>query len=331
MKKMIAILVALMLLAMPFASAESVLRLANPTLSMNMNGETMNFDLTGTELCLALNQLNEDTVALKLFINGNGETLFAIDANLTASAVLVSATGLSKVLSVPIPEELLQSIEKMDLGGGFQLPEEVTEKISNIVMSAIEVDEETGAIRVPHTALNDVLTEVLPYLDQAPVPGLNTEEVKKAIEDMKANDSGFDLIGTFDSAEDGSSSAVFSLYPVQNGELSETPLGTLGLDIADNGFTLTVDVGDEGALTLSFVDGLFTLAFQSEKEGMDMALTCEIGATEADVELVELDAANAVDVTALSEEDIQTLSNELMGGATGLLGHVFSALQNPAA
>lgn len=323
MKKMVAILVALMLLALPFASAESVFYFADPTLKMNAGGENMSFDLTGMELCVAANQVGENVVA-KLFVTGGGETLFAIDLNVAGYTVLLTATGLSSVLSFTVPEEALQSVMSASSGAGIQIPDEVMEKVTNIITQSIQMDEQNGTIRIPYTAVNDVLTEILPYVDLSSIPNANADEIIAKIEELKQANSGVDLVGSFSSEDNGNFALEFSAYPVQDGTAAETAVINVSTASADGNFTLLVDVGGQGSLNISLIDGLLTVALNAP--GTQFELTGKPGSRDADVELVQLDGSNAIDITQLSEEDTTKLGQELMMGASGLINYLYSAL-----
>ncbi len=321
MKKLLAVLIAIMMLAMPVAFAQEVFTFADPVLSMGELGE---LDLTGLELNFAGGTVG-DATALKLFINSTDGTLFTVDANVVGETVLLTASGLSSVYSIAIPANVT---DKLDLSN-FQIPDEVVEEIGGIVMQSIEFDEENGTMRIPYTAVNDILEKVAPYLEQLDIPGLNIEEVTEGIAKLKENNSGIDLVGAFTTEEDGSMAVDFSAFVVENGVFAETAAFEFALGISDTGFVLSVNLGDQGTLEVSFESGALYVALT--QDATVYSLTGKVGTTEADVEFVELDAANAVDIESLGEEDMAKIGEELMTGASGLISFLMSAMSSAAA
>lgn len=322
MRKLIAVLVALMLLALPFASAETVAYFADPTLKMSMGGQDTNIDLTGLELCIAAKQVGEN-IAAKIFVNGQDKMLYAIDFNVVGTTVLFTATGLSDVFSATVPEEALQSVSGME-AGNFQVPDEVVEKVTGILMSQIEMNEEDGSIHIPYTAVNDILSELVPYLGDMNIPGLDTNDLAAKIDQLKQSNSGLDLVGTFASDDEGNTAIEASVYLAKDGVVDENAVFALSLAVQQNGFVLIVDLGDMGSLAITFVDG--ELAVAVEAQGTSFELSGKVGTKEADVEIVELDGTNAIDVTTLEGDAAEQLGNQMMMGASELMSYVYSAL-----
>ena len=92
---------------------------------------------------------------------------------------------------------------------------------------------------------------------------------------------------------------------------------------------LSVNLGDQGTLEVSFESGALYVALT--QDATVYSLTGKVGTTEADVEFVELDAANAVDIESLGEEDMAKIGEELMTGASGLISFLMSAMSSAAA
>lgn len=331
MKKLIALLIAMMMLTISVASAESVLSISDLKMSTTTDGEETTIDLTGLELCIAGDELEDGVIGLKIYVNGNGETLYTVDVNIVGDTLLMTATGLSSVLTMAIPEEL--PTEELDLSDGFELPDEAVEKITNILMESMEVDEENGTVRIPYTAVNDILGEALPYLDPAKMVGVDLEQFKAQLDEMKANDSGFDLVGSFASEDESGFAADFSVYTVDGGVVADEAAFGMTLAASDNGFALAVDAGEAGGLLVTYAEG--QVAFALEAGDNSFALAAKIAEVEADVALTKLDPANAIDIENLSDEDSEALGTELTNGLGDLMNYVFSILapaeEEPAA
>ena len=318
MKKILAVLVAVLMMALPFASAQEAFYFADPVLSM---GEGMDVDLTGLELVFAGGLAGEKD-AVKIIVNGNGETLFTIDINVVGTTVLMSATGLSNVYSFTMPEEMGQGLN-LDFSN-FKLPDEVVEQVTGIVLGAIEIDEETGEMRIPYTAVNDILELVAPYLDQVNIPGMNVDDLIKGLAQMKESDSGIDLRGSFGGDEDGSFTFDFSAYMVDGGVIADEAAFGISMAMAEGSFAMNIDAGEQGNVTIGLEGEQLSIAFVSNET--QFSLTGKAGNTDVDVDFVELDGTNAIDFNTLSEEDSAKLSEEFMAGAGALISFVMGAL-----
>ena len=101
MKKIIALLIALMMLALPFASAETLL-ISSPVLSAA--GQTI--DLSGLEIAAGINS-DENLAVVQIDFNGNGQKLYGITLNVTPDGrVLIAPDGISNVYYMDVPVDV---------------------------------------------------------------------------------------------------------------------------------------------------------------------------------------------------------------------------------
>ena len=315
MKKLFALLLALMMLALPFASAEQAFTFSDPVIVVNM-GEEMTIDLTGLQLLIAAGQVGE-IPAVQIDINGDGQKLYGISMNITQTEALVALDGVSQVLKVAIPEAAT-SAANLDLSG---LDIDM-DALMETLMNGIQVEDDT--ITVPYTTVNELLAQVLLAFEGMEIPGVDTTQLTEAAEELLASNSGVTLVGSYTQDEDGSMAVAGEAYLVQDGEVQEESLCSLGLAIVGEAVTISLDVKDMGSFGL-VIDGE-QITISADVMGTSFSLTGKVGSTEADVEFVELDGTDAIDANAMTEEQSEQLSNELMAGASDLINYVYSAL-----
>ena len=317
MKKMIAILVALMLMAMPIALAEPSFTLKDPVLKINM-GEEMNLDLTGLELVLVGGELG-DKAAAEILINGNGETLFSIHANVIGETVLLTADGLSNVYSIKIPADVTSSMEGLQ---GIQLPEIDVEGIMEILMGSMEMDGNT--IRIPYTAVNDVLEKLVPAVEGLEIPGINLDPAQfaDAVKQLKDTNSGITLEGSYAEADNGTAISA-KAFMIQDSAASADPLFTLDVAVGED-MSFNLDIPGQASLSFATSGEKFTLAMSADGTGFELTASAIVGETE--VSFVELDGANAIDVETITEEQATAMTQEVMGAAGNLINFLYGAL-----
>ncbi len=316
MKKILALLIALMMLALPMASAETVFTFADPVLKLNM-GEEQTIDLTGLELVLAAGELDNDSIGLKLSINGE-EPLFCLKAMVIDNQLILTADGLSNTYFVVLPERV-QNIQN------FELPENIDlEAVIDTVVNGIEMDGDT--IRVPYNVINDALSQLVPALKDVEIPGVDMNDFADNVNKLIESNSGITLEGTYNET-DGGMDVAAKAFLVQNGEASADPAFNLTLSLGEN-ISLTIDVADVGSFSFSVVGDQVTIA--ASAEGQSFSLTGKVGTREEDVAVENLDAVNALDLQNLTDEEQEQLGSELMNAADGLITYFSSAMGDAA-
>ena len=317
MKKLLAIVVALMMLVAVTASAETVIKIADPVMVVNLE-EAQTIDLTGLVISIAGGLVDEIPAARVEILNGD-QLLLGFDANI-ADKVLLTIDGVSGVYSVAIPEQAA-SVASLDLSG---LDIDLDALMSS-VMDAVEIDGNT--IRIPYTAVNEILEAIAPAVEKLEVPGADLSGFADAIADMKANNSGITLEGTYEETDDGFSLAA-SLIPVQNGEAADEA-AKLSVNMDGDSITAKVEVPGQATFAFTMVptdDDMLLVTINVEAEGQNVELKFKLSSTEADVTLKALDGSNAIDLQNMTDEQQQQFMGELYQAAGGLLGFAMSVL-----
>lgn len=320
MKKIVALMVALMMLIASAACAESII-IADPVITLNMGGEQV-IDLTGLQLSIATGEANGNP-ALQIDVSGNGSKLMGISANVTGEALVFAVDGVSGTYCVPL-EAIMSQMNvstNMDLSS---LDIDV-----NALMTAIQngVEFDGTNFRVPYTTVNEVLEIVAPAMASIEIPGVDMAEFTDGVAQLKESNSGITLEGSF--AQDGDNmSAALNLIPVQNGEAGAAAM-TMNADMGDNGISVVVDIPGQANLYLKAApteSGTVAVSVGGNASGMSFDFSCIVGASDADVAFQALDAANAQNVLELTEAQQQQLLGELQGAVGGLIGYVMGAL-----
>lgn len=320
MKKTIAILIALMLLVTAAASAESVFSFADPVLTLNM-GETQTFDLTGLELVIASEEMNGG-IAVQIDINGDGNKLLGIAMNIVGDTAVFAIDGVSNVYSVQVPMGAVSSVASLDLSSldiDF-------EALVGSVLSSIEMDGDT--IKVPYTAVNDVLEAIAPVLGSIEIPGLDASQVADLIAQLKQSNSGVNLEMTLTQGEDTVSVSAKAI-PVQDGTAATEAALIFSFNMDESGLSLNIEVPGQGAFYFNaspIDDEKVKVNLGGNAQGAGFELSGIASSGEADVEFAALDAGNAINIESMTEEQNEAFMGELMGAAAGLIGYVYTAL-----
>lgn len=319
MKKVLAILIAVMLLLTAAASAESVFSFADPVLTLN-TGETQTIDLTGLEVVIASEEMNGG-MAIQVDVNGDGNKLLGISANVVGEKVVFAIDGVSNVYSAEIPVGAVSGVASLDLSA---LNIDV-EALMTTVMSSIEMDGNT--IKIPYTAVNEILEALAPALEGMEIPGVDMSQLADTVAQLKQSNSGISLEVTYAEAEGGMSFSAAAI-PVQDGTAGDVALN-ISFEMGDSGMNARIEAPGQGAFYFNMqpVDDVkVKVNLGGEAQGMGFDLSGIASSTEADVEFAALDAGNAIDVQSMTEEQTEAFSSELMGAAMGLIGYVYGAL-----
>lgn len=339
MKRILAVLLALMLLAAPVAYAETAdaVSLSDIQLYMLDGEEETTLELTGLKLLFAT--VDENTLAVNVL--GDGELLMNAAAKLDGDKLLwtVDGIGTTYYMDVPVPT---------GEGGGFSMDLEgvdmdaILENLFNAATITKEGDEDLY-FSVPYTAVNEALAALLPLAGQLPnSEAINASELEQAIQNLKSNDSGVNLEGWISTSETETYIEV-DLYPVEAGTASEDPSGALYIDLQQEGeeisfaveadaiegaeetmlfsisfsmadsFDLSVKLMEEVNIGMGFnpADSRAYVAF--EAEGITMDLSCAIGSEEG-AEIVPCpvgDADGAVSVNDMTDAQKEELMNSM--------------------
>ena len=295
MKKLIAVILAVLLLGSTIACAETgpVLDLKDPVLEFSSGEESGSLDLAG--LTLRFGVLGEgDDACLVLNILGDGEPLFAAAAQLDEGRVLVAADGLSHSYAVPMTGAQFVGSSDEDGSAMAALGSDLMEKL--MAEAEIGMEGERITFRLPYTAVNKLLREMLPMLDKVP----NLDEIVEQLDEMEAQGQGFEVSGSL-SMTDGFD-AELDLTPVEGGEAAEKPavrmLVNFEPDEEGGDFYLTVLTPDEGD------DPVFMLVGYYRSYEAGLSLHVEVY---ADTAAVAGDSPSAVFDVIMDEEFVMQL------------------------
>ncbi len=315
MKKMIALLIALLMLALPFASAETALTVSDPVVVMNMGGEETRIDLAGLAVIVAAGDV-DGVAALRLEIAGDGNKLYGVSANVLSDRVLVTGDGMSSVYFIQVPADVSGMTR-------LEIPEIDLEPIMEALINSVEIDGDT--IRVPYTAVNDLLAALAPSIESVEVPGVDVSQFTDIVNQLKESNSGINLEGSYTESDAGMNVSAKG-FMVQNGEASPEALFDAKVEIGE-GVNFTFDA--QGASMHAGLNGdKFNIGGSADGSSFDLSGTVAFG--ESDMQLTALDGGNAIDVQNLTAEQLEKAQGELMSNAYGLIGYFLTKLA-PAA
>lgn len=365
MKKLLAVLLTLMLVLpnTVFADTAKLFTLSDASLSMYSDGEEQNIDLSGLKIVLGAVGEADDTLAINVL--ADDEVVFAAGLKADGDKVLISVDGLSNTYYVDMPEmevntEDLQETEFDFSGIDFNA---IAENFVNAIEFGTE-DDGTMTFRVPNSAIAEALDGLLPLLDQVPegsIPAEAKEEIISKVAEMKDTDTGFELNGTLSTTDDGMSLTA-NFVPVTEGKADENPAlvlnGTMSAsEEGDMLFTFAVSTTDSesgemaeiisgnfgnmggvatctitilGQYTVNFTynaaEGTVIIGFVMGEE-MFCTLSVKVGTEEnGEITVCEFgDAASAINLQTLDEEQSQQFIDEISEAASGLVSFLLSA------
>ena len=250
MKKLIALILAVLLLGSAAACAEStaVLDLKDPLLDLTVFGESVTIDLAGLTLRFGLYGEEHDPT-LGLNILGDDELLYAASVRVEDGRALLAADGLSHSYAFAMPGA--QMVGEADESTNEEMATLGAELMGKI-MAAAEIGMEGDRItfRLPYTAVNDLLRELLPMLDNVPnVSVTDAEELLQELDEMEERGDGFELSGSLGMSDGFAASLVVT--PVEGGVTADEPAFLLDAAMTPNAegadFELTLRVPSEGS------------------------------------------------------------------------------------
>lgn len=377
MKKLIAILLAVLMLGSATAWADEAFVLADPVLEVTVEGEDepMSLDLTGLALVMG-GDSEKQRFAVNLI--GQDELLFAASAQLDGDRLLIGIDGLSKTYCVTVPENAPVSTDG-------NLSVELDPAILEAVLSEVELDFEGDSIlfRLPYTAVYKLLQAIRPSLEDRE----DAQELLDQLDQMEAEGSGVELSGSLKVAdgtegqllvqkvekgvvaeqpilqidfsavtgeEDGldfsariSTEEEGSLQPVlglegsvnnqdedftadvtvlsyENGESEVAALVSLASD--DTAFRCEVELPETLQMGVSYDKAEKLVRLYGEAEGLNGSLSAHVTTEERELSYCEFDAANAVDLQNLSEEEQAAFREELQGVLTPVISYLMPVL-----
>lgn len=287
MKKLIAVILAVLLLgsAVAFAESAPALDMKDPVLEITKEGETALVDLNGLTLRVGALEVEDESYVV-LNILGNDELLFRAAACGRDGRVLIAADGISHSLSVP----LVSSSESAPAAAeaGEEEPSLADALLAKLMESAeVGFDGDAITFHVPYTATNDLLREMLPMLKSVP----NAEELLAQLDELEAQGNGFELNGTLRMSE--GLHIVLGVTPVSEGTAADSAAFQLRLDAnkTDDGldFVAALSVPAAGEGDVFRLEG--TVA--SSDDGMSAHLAVYLPVSDADEPAAALDLAAA--------------------------------------
>lgn len=306
MKKIFALILALLLLGSTFACAESTnaLTISDPILDMTTDGQNVTLNFEGLTLRFAAVSVDEKPVVVADVL-GNGDVLFSAAAQIDGRHVLLTATGLSHSYGVDLPGE-----GEASLSVDFQLDSSVIESL--MAQAEIGMDGTNITFHLPYTAVNGLLKEILPQLEQIP----NSEELLGQLEELEKNDSGVNIDGFVSMSFDR---GQLSITPVENGQAAEQPAAILDgeLSMFDDGLDATIyfTIPEESADPV----GCMELTFRSGDESVKLDVNVYALAGSAKSKLAEFDFSYD-ETFSLEIEVVDTLDFEVdFDPASGML------------
>lgn len=352
MKKLIAILLAVLLLGSITAYAENAkaLSVSDLVLDVTADGEPTHIDLSGLTLKLAiLGEEGQPALALNVF--GDGKLLFNAGIVVADGRVAFTADGLSHSYSAALPEEVPVEMPSVSVDP------EVAQEIAQILMTGIELEDADGVMnfRIPYTTVNELIDKIVPIV-QENASGADLSEMLDAIEQMKAADGGFELSGTVNTSDPEAISGELRVTVVDGGVADESPVALLGFTgsmageemsfhieffAGDRGAalekvaTMELRLGDALVLEITVDDTLILLSFTPETGALALGVRDEdfelnFGATvkvgEDEIAVCAVDTAGALDIESLGDAELEALQNELMTAASGLIGYLLPVI-----
>lgn len=271
MKKLLAIVLALMLLtaSAAFAETATVVTYANPVVSVTQDGQTQTIDLAGLELTLSAGLVGEEPQAgedgaeaadtrvptILLDVVKDGEALLSGEAQFIGTALVLNLDGLSRPIAVDMTQAgemavggyrqmfaALPEMAKSSLPAftGVQIPKvDLMSLAGSLPMLGIEpVTTENGvSFELPAEMVNMLLTMIL---QQVPAEALESTGLADVLNQLQAN-GGFALRGNI--SDDGTTGVLtIGVHPVAEGATADEAALTVNFSSAENADVLSVDM-----------------------------------------------------------------------------------------
>lgn len=274
MKKLLAIVLALMLVTASAALAETatVLTVANPVITVTEGGQTNTAELTGTTLTIAAGMAGEEPVSdedgfvednrvptVQFDIVKDGETLLSGELQVIGERMIVNLEGLSRPLAADMSmaggmagqgyKKMFASLpdmakNKLPKFQGVNIPKiDLLSIASSPVLGSLisfTTTETTASFELPAEMVSAILSMIL---QQVPAEALQSMGLQNGLDDILGG--GFALKG--DIADYGESAALtVGVYPAVDGVTADEAFLTITFTSAENSDVLAVDVSMGG-------------------------------------------------------------------------------------
>ena len=358
MKKIVSLLLCVLFVcALPTAAlaAEDAncFSISDISLDATVEGQNISMNFEDLELAFALAEDDSNTLVLNIF--DADELLLSGSAKLDGTRLYFTVDGMSHTYYAEVSEESDSSASAAS--SSISLSEEELEAITEQLMSQLEISQDgtTTTFRLPYTAINQLLEQFVPVFSQIPTLDSDTlGELESAIAEMKENDSGVEINGSFD-ISDTAISGVVNFLPVANGTAADAPAAYVNFEAnigsemlikgdvnvqEDSGysqalaFTLTMGdtfdfemLADDATVHVSFDPASSRLLLEFHQDEIQFSFGATVGVSERELSVCPLgDLSAALDIQSLSEDEMTALQNEFMAASAKLIGSLYSVL-----
>jgi len=360
MKKIVSLLLCVLFVcALPAAARAdnaSCFSVSGISVDASMEGQTLSLDFKDLAFIFSLVEDEAGQLAVINIFDGD-KLLLSGSGTLDGRRLYFTVDGLSHTYYADIPVE--DDTANSASGSGISLSEEELQAIVEQLMEQLEINQDgtTTTFRLPYTAVNQLLEQLLPVFAQIPTLDSDTlDKFESAIAEMKETDSGIELNGSFNFS-DTSFSGVVNVLMVDNGVAADAPAAyvnfeaTVGseisvkgdLNVQDEGgytqpiaFTLTIGetvdfelLSADATLHASFDPASSRLLLEFHQDKNQFTLGATVGMSDRELTVCPLgDLAEALDVQSLDEEQMNALQAEFSSAAADLVGTVVSVLMS---
>ena len=330
MKKLLSLLLVVLLLGSVTAFAENTTYYAfsDPVVDLQGGEEPVHVDLTGMSLAVAPVEVDgQEIVAFNIL--GNGTPLFAAAFHVAEDKLLVDVDGWSHTYCAAIPalQEEAEAEVEADPFAGLDI-----DALTAALMNELELTMKGDTVNfvLPYTAVNSLMQQLLPMLAESVslpegLEDIDLNEIAELFAEMEKEDSGVTLSGSFTQNE--SISAALDCYLVENGEASSEPLFSAVMRETEEDFSLDILLVGEISVHVGLNAESGKLDFQYQAEEQSFGLTGFFGSEEGEIKVAQLgEAAGAIDVQQLTEEQTEELGNETLLALNDLLEYLTPVL-----
>ena len=322
MKKLVAIVLTLMLLAASVACAETAYEAVyyNSVLTATSEGQTFTVDLSDLTVTIAAGALG-DVPTIQIDVDDGEEILMGAEVQIYGSALVLNVDGLSRPLAVDLSSAGVSSlqetlaplfadpanlrIKELPTFKGVTIPKLPLMSLAGFVGATPTVDAngvQVAEFSVPYEMVKQVLGLLSQYRSTIESIGGVSQyagAIFGLIDQLMASDSGFAMSGTI--TDDGeAASMVIDFLPVSGGVTAESAIAGLELMFAENQANINVNIYQGGGsmtvaqMALTSVPEAAELNFGLDIMGMialNFSLYPENGAQVIAVELKAQDQA----------------------------------------
>ena len=267
MKKLVAIVLTLMLLAASVACAETAYEAVyyNSVLTATSEGQTFTVDLSDLTVTIAAGAL-DDVPTIQIDVDDGEEILMGAEVQVYGSALVLNVDGLSRPLAVDLSsagvslQETLAPffadptnlrIKELPTFKGLTIPKLPLMSLAGFVGATPTIDAngvQVAEFSVPYEMVKQVLGLLSQYRSTVESIGGVSQyagAIFGLIDQLMASDSGFAMSGTI--TDDGeTASMVVDFLPVSGGVTAESAIAGLELMFAENQANINVNIYQGG-------------------------------------------------------------------------------------